>query len=322
MNLTLSKRGDYVVRSALSLARAYPGTGYRKIREVVAEMGVPQTFASQILKDLARAGLAESRAGKDGGYRLARPPREISLLAVVEAGEGPLRSDRCGLGDGPCRWDLVCPLHDTWTRATSAMRAVLAQSTLADLLATDLAIEEGAYVRPRDSHRTSARTHAFDDWVQVERGFEAVSSQLQRDAWLVPLLEDAFNEVDALRERLDPLSPHWSASRVDVSIAPGIDRSEDRPATKGGEGEIDLAWEASTLDGLYCHGDARLTPVALDDERTELRATGRLRPPLAQGADPQTDDARRQLEKRLTDAFVRATLRRMAKVLEAEAIVL
>jgi len=52
VNLTLSKRGDYVIRAALALARAYPSGGYRKIREVVAEMDVPSTFASQILADL------------------------------------------------------------------------------------------------------------------------------------------------------------------------------------------------------------------------------------------------------------------------------
>jgi len=64
----LSKRGDYVVRSALSLARAWPAGESRKIREVVAEMGVPRTFASQILADLVRAGLATSKSGKDGDF--------------------------------------------------------------------------------------------------------------------------------------------------------------------------------------------------------------------------------------------------------------
>ncbi len=151
--MTLSKRGDYVVRSALALARAWPSDESRKIREVVAQMGVPQTFASQILADLVRAGLARSKAGKDGGYRLSRPPEEISLVEVVEAGEGPLRAERCALGDGPCRWDAVCPLHDTWRAATDALRQVLGATTLADLAARDVAIEEGQSPAPPDSHR-------------------------------------------------------------------------------------------------------------------------------------------------------------------------
>ena len=68
MNMTLSKRGDYVVRSALCLARAYDSGQYRKIREVVAEMAVPRTFASQILGELVRAEIAVSKAGREGGY--------------------------------------------------------------------------------------------------------------------------------------------------------------------------------------------------------------------------------------------------------------
>jgi Rrf2 family protein len=156
MNMTLSKRGDYVVRSALCLARAYGSGGYRKIREVVAEVDVPQTFASQILADLVHAKLATSKAGKDGGYRLVRAPALISLLDVIEAGEGPLRAERCALGDGPCRWEAVCPLHETWGAATAALRDTLAGTSLATLAARDEAIEAGTYPVPTNSHRRGA----------------------------------------------------------------------------------------------------------------------------------------------------------------------
>ena len=153
MNMTLSKRGDYVVRSALCLARAYESGSYRKIREVVDAMGVPQTFASQILAELVRAEIATSKAGKNGGYRLTRPPESITLLEVVEAGEGPLRTERCALGEGPCRWDLVCPLHETWVNAIAVLRNTLAEATLATLVDRDESLEAGTYLAPIDSHR-------------------------------------------------------------------------------------------------------------------------------------------------------------------------
>jgi Rrf2 family iron-sulfur cluster assembly transcriptional regulator len=155
--MTLSKRGDYVVRSALCLARAYESGDYRKIREVVAEMGVPRTFASQILGELVRAEIAVSRAGRDGGYRLALPPEKITVLEVVEAGEGQLRAERCALGEGPCRWEMVCPLHDTWQAATAALRDTLAQVNLATLATRDKAMEAGTYPVPDDSHRPGIR---------------------------------------------------------------------------------------------------------------------------------------------------------------------
>ncbi|HUZ19884.1 MAG TPA: Rrf2 family transcriptional regulator [Acidimicrobiales bacterium] len=156
--MTLSKRGDYVVRSAIALARALERGNAIKIREVVADTKVPTTFASQILADLVRAGLASSKAGRDGGYRLERPPEEITVLEVVEAAEGPLRAERCALAEGPCRWDAVCPLHETWSAATAALREVLAATTLADLAQRDRLIEGGAYAVPVDSHRGGRST--------------------------------------------------------------------------------------------------------------------------------------------------------------------
>ncbi len=178
MDLTLSKRGDYVVRSAISLARAYDTASWRKIREVVEETDVPQTFASQILADLVRAGLASSRAGRTGGYRLSRPPSEVSVLEVIEAGEGPLRSERCALGEGPCRWENVCPLHETWTAATAALRELLSRTTLAELASRDAALEAGTYAVPADSHRAELGSFLLVDRIQVECGAEVASAAL------------------------------------------------------------------------------------------------------------------------------------------------
>ena len=166
--MTLSKKGDYVVRAALCLARAYEGGEYRKIREVVAEMDVPQTYASQILAGLVHANLANSRAGKHGGYRLVRAPDLVSVLEVVEAGEGPLRAERCALGDGPCRWNAVCPLHETWVAATEALRDTLAQTSLATLAIRDELMADGQYPVPADAHRRSGVTIKIPSQPKVE----------------------------------------------------------------------------------------------------------------------------------------------------------
>ncbi|MHB1986565.1 MAG: RrF2 family transcriptional regulator [Acidimicrobiales bacterium] len=153
MNLTLSKRGDYVVRSAICLARAYESGIPRKLRQVSAEMGVPRTFVSQILGDLVHAGIAVSSFGKAGGYRLARPPAEVSLLQIVEAGEGPLTPAACALGEGPCHWEAVCPLHESWNAAAGALGSVLSATSLGEITESDRAIEAGTYPIPADAHR-------------------------------------------------------------------------------------------------------------------------------------------------------------------------
>lgn len=155
MDLGLTKRGDYAVRAAIALGRSYAGGGWRKIREVAADVGIPLAYTPQILNLLAKAGLVEARAGQRGGYRLLRKPAEISLLEVVEAAEGPLAADRCTLRGGPCAWDQMCPLHPVWQESRQALVDVLARTPLASLLEVDAALEAGSYPVPETSHRAT-----------------------------------------------------------------------------------------------------------------------------------------------------------------------
>jgi Rrf2 family protein len=160
MDLTLTKRGDYTVRAAISLARAYDSERYRKIREVTADMALPRTYTAQILSLLARAGLAEARAGREGGYRLSRSPEEISLLEVVEAAEGPLQSGRCTLRGGPCRWEDACAVHGAWVEAGDSLRRSLAGTSLHSIAVVDASLE--AQANPQSSGRRSRRRRVHE----------------------------------------------------------------------------------------------------------------------------------------------------------------
>jgi len=304
--MTLSRRGDYVVRSALCLARAYAGGRPRKLREVVAEMGVPQTFASQILADLVRAGIADSRAGRDGGYRLVRSPESISLVEVVEAGEGPLRAERCALGDGPCRWEAVCPLHDTWRSATGALREVLASTTLASLADTDSAIESGQAPVPEDSHRRSRSSVAVTDSIQVEHGLVTVVEHLTRRSWVTSRASDAYAEAEAVRRAADSGGLAWMAKS-----RPAV-RSERAASSGAGEARVELEWELGLPGGADSRLDATVELRELDPERTELRLTGRFRPPSSPSA-PAVPSA---LATRLARVTIRAFMRNVAASIE------
>ena len=87
MDLRLTRRGDYAVRAALALARAWDGAGYLKTRDIAADMDLPVSYAPQVMALLVTAGLAEGKAGPDGGHRLHFPPSEVTLLQVVDAAE-------------------------------------------------------------------------------------------------------------------------------------------------------------------------------------------------------------------------------------------
>lgn len=133
MDMTLSKAGDYAVRSALALAASYEGGEYVTIADIADRMSLPRTFTPQILGKLIRAGIATSKPGRGGGYRLTRDPREISMLQVVEAAEGSLINTRCTLRGGPCLRDDRCVVHDTWVAAEEAFRRELERTSLAQV---------------------------------------------------------------------------------------------------------------------------------------------------------------------------------------------
>lgn len=306
MNLTLSKRGDYVVRAALSLAGAYASGEQKKIREVVAEMGVPQTYASQILTDLVRTKLAVSKAGRDGGYRLARSPESITLLEVVEAGEGPLRAERCALSDGPCRWDAVCPLHTAWGGATANFRAALAKTTLAEILGQDEALRMPNHEVPGDSHRHGAVTVLVEDWVQVEAGLMAVADYLDDlETTVESHIVSAYEEAETLRRAVDGASLPWTPGSVTAVV--------QKMATKVPSGDAlsyQITWQAGGTRGPQSRLEGELNVVSIDEDRTELRLSSTFRPP------PKSAESDMALTEKLSRATVRSALRILARSIE------
>jgi len=132
MEIQLSRTGDYGIRAALALADG----GRHKSREIAERAGIPGGFAAQVLGHLVRAGLVASQAGQSGGYSLTRPAGDVSLLQVIEALEGPIRTSRCVLRDSACDSARPCAVHGPWTRAQDALRGSLQQTSLADLAST------------------------------------------------------------------------------------------------------------------------------------------------------------------------------------------
>ncbi len=304
MRLKLSKRGDYVVRSAIALANGYELPAPKKLRQISVEMGVPRTFVSQILGDLVQAGLANSFFGANGGYRLTRSPEEITLLEVVEAGEGPLESDTCVLGDEPCHWESVCPLHETWSAASAAMRAELAATTLATLVERDRAIAAGTY-HVVGHRQPSPHVVEVTDVIQVERSLAEVVRRLDAGGnWLAPHLEAARADGEELIVRVGPGGPGWFAKTVSVHLG---DALEGKDATI-----IPLTWEATGPSGLFPRLEGQLRVREVDAERTEVDFSGRYRPPLGR-AGQALDDV---VLARVARATIRSLLRRVADALE------
>lgn len=94
---------------------------------------VPQDYLSKVLQLLARADLIKGRRGVGGGYQLARPAAEITMVEVINAVEPLKRIESCPLGldnHGP----NLCPLHRRMDLAAKAVIDILDDVTLDDLL--------------------------------------------------------------------------------------------------------------------------------------------------------------------------------------------
>jgi Rrf2 family protein len=87
--LRLSKQTEYGLRAVVQLAKLYPKT-FVQSRDLAQQEGLPTKFLEAILLTLRRGGFLESKVGREGGYRLSRPPKEIRVGEVVRRLEGRL----------------------------------------------------------------------------------------------------------------------------------------------------------------------------------------------------------------------------------------
>lgn len=101
------------------------------VREVAELLEVSENHLAKVMQRLSRAGLASSTRGPKGGFVLARAAREITLLEVYEAIEGPLDVHHCLFPSPRCTGD--CILGDVVGSANAAVRTHLARTHLSDL---------------------------------------------------------------------------------------------------------------------------------------------------------------------------------------------
>jgi Rrf2 family protein len=128
----VSAKVDYAIRAMLELAAAPPGP--MKSEAIATAQEIPRNFLENILLDLRHAELVVSQRGAEGGYRLGRPPEEISVADVIRAVEGPLATVRGVRPEEVEYAGAAQALRQTWIDLRSAMRGVLEETSLADLV--------------------------------------------------------------------------------------------------------------------------------------------------------------------------------------------
>jgi Rrf2 family protein len=125
----LRRNTDYALRLAVNLAHRY-GDGAVSTRVLSEEEGVSYQLACKLMQKLHGAGLVESDMGPKGGFRLGRAPQDVAILEVIETIQGPLRLNRCLLGEGACDRQDGCPIRARMGELQEQMDQYLGAVTL------------------------------------------------------------------------------------------------------------------------------------------------------------------------------------------------
>jgi Rrf2 family nitric oxide-sensitive transcriptional repressor len=127
-----SQRVEYALRAMVHLAHQNPAP--RTIEQIARATKVPQAYLAKVLQGLAQAGLVHSQRGIGGGFTLAKPPDELTILAVVNAVDPIRRIRTCPLGL-VSHGARLCPLHRRLDNALAMVEKAFKDTTLAEVLA-------------------------------------------------------------------------------------------------------------------------------------------------------------------------------------------
>ena len=137
-------KSRYAVRALTELARVEQTQSDRPVRlgAIAERRGMPLQFLEQVFAALRRGGIVRSRRGASGGYSLARPADDITVLDVVAALDGVPSPAECT--QGRCDEVESCGASFVWIEAQRALEEVLTATSIGDLLRRENAQRESA----------------------------------------------------------------------------------------------------------------------------------------------------------------------------------
>ena len=131
--MQITRQADYAVRAVLYLAEQN-GAGRAPTSQIAREQKIPPSFLAKIVSQLSVAGMVQTSRGARGGVSLAREPKDISLLEVVEAIDGPITLNECVADPSVCAFGDDCPVHGVRCAAQEKLVRELSATSFADLM--------------------------------------------------------------------------------------------------------------------------------------------------------------------------------------------
>lgn len=112
--MQITRQTDYAIRCVLYLAE-HPDE-VKVVDEIARSKSIPKVFLAKILQKLSKAGIVRSYRGVKGGFELAKRPKDITLLDVIEAIEGPVAMNICAIDKRLCNRSNQCSVHPVWVK--------------------------------------------------------------------------------------------------------------------------------------------------------------------------------------------------------------
>lgn len=145
--LALTKKTGYGLIAMVYLA-GLPEDELASARQIAERFNVPRSLLMNVLKKLSATGYVQSVRGSRGGYRLGRPPEEISLVDVAVELEGPIRLAECVTDEAAgreCTCEVMarCPITDPVHRVQRRINDFLKKMTLAEIVDPAVALADG-----------------------------------------------------------------------------------------------------------------------------------------------------------------------------------
>ena len=131
--MRFSVKAEYGLRALIELA-IRNGEGPIGAKDIAAKQGIPVRFLEQQITALRKAGLVFSQRGAGGGCGLAKDPRQINVLQVIEALDGPVIDMDCLTPkEQACSRDSCCVVQELWYQSQMKLKEFLQSITLEDL---------------------------------------------------------------------------------------------------------------------------------------------------------------------------------------------
>ncbi len=138
--MQITRQADYALRAMLYLARndkLDKDSKKASTSQIAKDQEIPASFLAKIISQLSIAGLIDTKRGAKGGVCLKRDKKDITLLDVVEAIDGPINLNECTQNPNICTFGETCPLHSVWCEAQVELVNKLRGTTFEKLIAME-----------------------------------------------------------------------------------------------------------------------------------------------------------------------------------------